>query len=174
MKRPERLRSLGFVLGIGAVLSIAAHPVAAASKKPPSGKVFGDWGVICESPDNGKTEKCFITQTQDMKDKGRLLQTSIGYLGPNNEPIIIAKLPLGIYIPGGAAYKVGQEAQVSMVIQRCTNDGCVAVGPLPEAVLKAMNAGSEAVIGVMPAVNAKTVTIALSTKGFKEAFASLK
>lgn len=160
------------------VLSLALLAIifpAHAEAKPEKGKVFGDWGIECETaPD--KTEQCFASQTQTMKDqKGRLLKLSIGYIGPKNVPTMVAMLPLGIDIPAGAAYKVeNSKDQVKLLIKSCTVEGCAAVTQLTPAQLKEINTGKSMVIGIMPPGGTKTMTIPVPLNGFTQAFATLK
>lgn len=164
-------RGIGWSAGLVGALLLSAAP---AQAKPEKGKLFGDWGVACEASIAKAPETCFVTQTQTVKDKGILLRLSIGALGPKGDLAMVAILPLGISLTGGVAYRVGNDGQQPLVLSQCTMQGCVAGGPLSETTVKAIAAGASFVIGMVPNGSQETLTVQVSTKGFKDAFASLK
>lgn len=164
---------LAYVFGLA--VTIVFNAPAAAHAAPQKGKSFADWIIDCEMAPGAKTEKCFASQTQTTKDrKGRLLRFSVGYLGPKGEPVAVAILPLGIYLPAGAAFKVDDGPQVAMTLQSCTSEGCSAGALLSEKTLKELLEGKKMAVGMMPAGSKETVSIAVSMNGFKSAFSSLK
>jgi invasion protein IalB len=157
---------------LSAALLVAASVPTPAAAKPENGKRFGDWTVECEQP-QGKPERCAISQSA-MKDGNRVLTISIGHLGPKGETMMLAIVPLGVSLKAGAAYKIGNAKEVPMSMEECTMQGCLAVAPLPQAAIKALNEGQAMGIGVVPAGTEKIVGLPVSVNGFKEAFASLK
>jgi invasion protein IalB len=167
----KRLASAACAASLAATFFVSSSAVAA----PQQGKVFGDWIVDCETRQDDHTQKCFVSQTQTTKDgKGRLLKFSVGHLGAKGETVAVAILPLGIYLPAGAAFKIDQGPQVSMVLQACTAEGCAAGIALDDKTLAAALAGKTLAIGFIPAGSRQTVSVAVSLKGFRPAFASLK
>ncbi|MBF0460766.1 MAG: invasion associated locus B family protein [Magnetococcales bacterium] len=144
-----------------------------ASTNPLHGKVFGSWEIACEaSPDS--QEKCYATQNQiSVEKKVRVLKFSVGRLGAQGEWVAVAILPLGISIPGGVAFKVDDDPQVSMPLQQCTGDGCVAALLLDKKVLASIKAGKVLHVGMMPAGGTKTMEIPVNLDGLSAALAPL-
>ncbi|WP_173984087.1 invasion associated locus B family protein [Magnetospirillum sp. SS-4] len=146
---------------------------ASAAQPLKPGAAFDDWVVECEKA--GDKQKCFISQTLNVKDsKGRLIKASIGYLGQNNEPTIVTLLPLGIWLPAGAAFKVGDMPQGSMLIQQCTQQGCVATAQLKPEHIKALSAGKTLNFGIQPAGSQETLVVGVSIKGLAAGLSALK
>lgn len=157
---------------IAGVAMLFAPEVSAAPQK---GKVFDDWVIECERPEGADKDICFAGQTQSMKEGGgRLIHVAVGYLGPKGESALVATVPLGIYLPAGVAFRVGDGAQTPMVIQNCTNKGCRGSVKLDDAMIKQLGAGKVMSFGMLPAANGKTVVIPVSLKGFGAALKSLK
>jgi invasion protein IalB len=146
-----------------------------AEAKPEKNKKFDDWGIVCETTPS-KAEKCFVSQVQTMKEGGKvLLKFSAGYIGPKGEPTAVAMLPLGILLPAGAIFRVGDNPDVKMVIQSCTIEGCAAVATLDADTLKAMKQEDKKMfVAVMSSSDKKQINIPVSLKGFKRAFDSLE
>lgn len=145
--------------------------------KPERGKTFGDWVVDCETTADGK-ESCFISQTQTMQQQqqqsGRLIKLSVGYIGPQGKPAMVAILPLGIWLPTGAAYQVEGQAQKPLVMQRCVAEGCIASAELDEAALGQMRKANSLAVGLKGDPNGQTITIPVSLKGFDAGLKSLR
>ncbi len=150
-----------------------AANTALAAQPPKPGTAFEDWIVECEKA--GDKQKCFISQTLNVKDsKGRLVKASIGYLGQNDEPTVVVLLPLGIWLPAGAAFKVGDMPQASMIIQQCTPQGCVATAPLKPEHIKALGTGKTLSFGMQPAGSKETLVVGVSIKGLAAGLSALK
>ncbi|MGE5505408.1 MAG: invasion associated locus B family protein [Actinomycetota bacterium] len=160
-------------LGLLSAVAVAAAAMAPApaAAKPENGKRFGDWVVECEQTPKG--ERCAVSQTA-MKDGNRVLTVTVGYLGAKGEPVLLAIVPLGISLVAGAAFKIGDAKEVPMQMQQCTVQGCLAVGQMAPAHVKALNDGKSLGIGVVPAGTENIVGLPVSMNGFKDAFASLK
>lgn len=147
-----------------------------AQAKPQPGKQFGDWMVECEAAPDGK-QRCFLSQTQTLQQQqqsGRLIRLSIGYIGPDNKPAMVAILPLGIWLPAGAAYQVEGQPQKPLVLQRCLGEGCVAAAELDEATLGHMRKAKSLSIGIKGEAAGQTLVIPVSLTGFDAGLRSLK
>ncbi len=67
--------------------------------EPTPGKKFGDWLHECEAAGEGEPI-CALTQAVPTSDgKGTLLKLTIRKLGKEQVPILVALVPLGIYLP---------------------------------------------------------------------------
>ncbi len=115
---------------------------SAVSAKPQKGKVFDDWVIGCEAKEKEKEELCFASQTQSAKSTNVVvIRFNVGYIGPKGEPTVVVVLPLGFYLPAGAAFRVDEAPPVPLLVQRCTVGGCFSSAPLPDAKVKELNEG---------------------------------
>ncbi|MBF0186054.1 MAG: invasion associated locus B family protein [Magnetococcales bacterium] len=131
------------------------------------GKVFGKWEIVCEMPSGREREKCYANQNQiSTENKVRVLKFSVGRLGAKDEWVAVAVVPLGISIPTGLAFKVDKNSQMSMQLQQCTGEGCVAVLVLEKQVLTTMRAGKVLHVGMVPFGSKKTLEIQVDLNGF--------
>jgi len=154
-----------------AILIATALFALPAAAKPEKGKVFGDWTIDCEGPPDKHT--CFAAQTQAAKEGGQLLKFTVGHLGPHGEPTAVVILPLGFYIPAGAAFRVDEKPQVALGLQRCLPQGCVSSAALTDHQLHELNDGNQVIVGVVINPGGGTVGFPVSLKGFKAAYDSL-
>jgi invasion protein IalB len=140
---------------------------------PQDGAVFGDWKTACESKEDGP-QNCHIFQHIKVKDTDKtLLHVAIGYAKESDLPIALFNLPLGIALPPGVQFKVGDGEPHKMPLSICTQQGCRAVLKLDAGLLRAMR---DAASGTMTFVgpDAKAYNIPLSFAGFSEGFNSLQ
>ncbi|CAA6604162.1 conserved exported hypothetical protein [Rhodospirillaceae bacterium LM-1] len=164
------------IIAATAALSLAAPAVMAAdpssAAKP---QQFEKWEVTCEKHAVAKVERCIVTQVQTLKAGGpKLIQVTIGRLGPQGEPVIVTALPLGIFIPGGATLKIEGMAPIPLTITQCTAVGCMAQAQLSDQTLATMSEAKRMVVSVQPVGAVQPLDINLQTEGMKAALAKLK
>ncbi|MBP2316712.1 invasion associated locus B family protein [Azospirillum soli] len=160
-----------FIPSLTALSVLAAFPVLAASH---AGKTFGDWAVECERAPGGET-RCFLSQTQLLKESNaRLLKTSVGYLGPKEEPMLVLLLPLGVDLRAGIALKVDDSPQLTLVYQQCVQDGCMAAVPLNGPTLAALRKAKRIQVGMMPYASTQTMTVNVSPNGLASGMDALR
>lgn len=158
--------------------SKAKAPVAKApvskGKQPEAGKMFGDWGIHCETQID-RSEKCFASQYQFVTESGqRIINVHVGYLGPKGEVMVVAFLPLGIDLQAGTAIKFEPGPQVAFVVETCVPEGCRASATLDAAAQKALREAKAINILMLPHGKDQLTAIAISVKGLAPAFASLR
>jgi invasion protein IalB len=152
----------------------ASVPLTSQSRRPEKGKLYGDWGIECETQAD-RSELCFIQQTHTQKESNqRILSIVVGYIGPRGAPMMIAYTPLGIDLSAGAAVKVEPGPQINMRIQTCVPDGCRVAADLTEPQLAALRAAKSMAIGMIPWGQTQTTNVVISVNGFAAALAALK
>lgn len=156
---------------LSALSLLAASPGLSA---PQAGETFDDWAVECErAPDD--RDRCFLSQSQFLKENNaRLLKASVGYLGPEDEPILVLLLPLGIDLRAGVALKVDDGPQLSVTLQHCTQGGCTGAFPLDGPAVAALRAARRIQVGMMPYASTQTVTVEISPKGLARGLDALR
>lgn len=153
-------------------------PAPAQQADDGKGQRFDDWLVRCDQ-DQGEPERCFMVQNVlAQNDEGKripLLNVIIGHGQTDGEQITVMQftVPLGLYLPSGIAFDVGQGEPVRIAIEVCTNKACVARYRLDEATRIAMQKGDRATVQLVQA-NRKAIDVPVSLKGFTKAYAALK
>ncbi len=132
---------------------------------------YGDWSKICQTGPDGQV--CHISQTVNQNNESRLFQTSIGYLPGSAGPVVFLTAPLGIYLPRGITIELSEDTLLSVAVQRCDTNGCLAVTTIDSAFLDELNRAEEGKL-VFGSTAEQNVWVPLSLNGFAEALASIK
>lgn len=144
-------------------------PVAAAR----DGQTFEDWIASCGNLPGTQTQRCVISQTLMNERQQRVLRVTMGYLGPNREPALVFELPLGVFLPAGAALRIDEGAQIPLTYELCTVEGCTAGMLLDAANLQAIRASRTLRIGFLVQAGGETVVLNVSPKGITAGLAAL-
>ncbi|MBF0095851.1 MAG: invasion associated locus B family protein [Magnetococcales bacterium] len=169
-----------FVSGVLWAAEESGRAQGTADKPPTSNnplhrKVFEKWITECEVAPDGKAEKCFASQTQVSKDHQQLiLKFSVGRFGNKDEWAAVAILPLGISIPAGVAFKVDDGEPITMQLQQCTGNGCLASVLLDKSLLTSIKKGKMLSVGVLPFGFPKTLGIPVDLQGCSAAVSALQ
>ena len=176
MVRSLATHGLGLVVSAGIAFSAAAQvPSVEVPTYMASLKKFDDWEVICNKPEGTKENRCLAHQTQTVKQSNtRLIQVSLGRLGLHGEPVLVAMVPLGIWLPSGVALKIDDLPQVPMTVTQCTEKGCAAQVQVAESMMKSVLDAKAMSVGMIAAGSAQTLAIAISPKGLKSAWSAVK
>ncbi len=167
-------------LFVSGMLLAADEAGQAANKAPTSNnplhrKTFEKWITECELSPDGKSEKCFASQTQVSKEHQQLiLKFSLGRFGSKDEWAAVAILPLGISIPAGVAFKVDEGEPVTMQLQQCTGNGCLASVLLDKNLLTSIKKGKMLSVGVLPFGFPKPLGIPVDLQGCSAAVSALQ
>ncbi|CAA7624212.1 conserved exported hypothetical protein [Candidatus Terasakiella magnetica] len=157
-----------FALAALVAVGVCSAPAAA---KPEKGKVFEDWGVVCETQAD-KSDKCFAQQVQTAKEGGKILTIAIGYIGAKGEAAVVAQLPLGINLQVGAAMKIDEGTQFPLTVQTCAMSGCQVATQLSDAQMKALANGKTVTIGMVAWGKTETTVIPVPLKGLSASLAA--
>jgi invasion protein IalB len=162
-----------FSIPVGLVLSALLTATSALAEDEVT--TYGDWGYRCDQAPNSDEQLCYVFQNVTKKDGGELvLGARIAYREGQNDPLLVATVPLGSLLPPGAALVMEGIEPVKLTYFLCAAQGCTTVAtPLPAGVVEAMKKGNEASIRVA-APNKQVVGLPLSLKGFTKALGSLQ
>jgi len=138
------------------------------------GRRFQDWVGGCERDPERQVKGCFIFQKLFLPETGRQVATvAVGYTGASGPPMAVFKIPLGTLLPPGITVRIDAGEQRSFPLQFCDREGCRAHVPLEPDLLSAMKAGLVAELSFQD-LERKTITTAVSLRGFTRGLASLK
>lgn len=145
---------------------------AVATAAPQDGAVFGDWKTACE--DGGQSANCHIFQHIKVKENDKtLLHLAIGHAKESDLPVALFNLPLGVALPPGLQFKVGEEGEPrNMPYSICSQQGCRAVLKLESGLLNAMRRATSGTLTFV-GPDAKAYNIPISFRGFSKGFDSL-
>lgn len=154
-----------------AIAALLLLPLAVAAA-PKDGAQFEDWKTACETSAENKTT-CHIFQRITMKDSGKqLLHVAVGYPKPDEAPVAVFTLPLGIALPPGLMLKIEDGEPTRMPLTVCVPDGCRAGLKLNAELINAMRKGQQATL-TFASIEGKAFNIPVSLKGFGAGVASL-
>lgn len=95
---------------------------------------FGDWLVRCEAITVSRNA-CRLVQELTLQESGQLVSRFIVLPAPEGGAVLLAQVPMGVYLPGGAVVReAGRDdvEQREMIWQRCLGDLCEAALPLSQ------------------------------------------
>ncbi|MCO6381951.1 MAG: invasion associated locus B family protein [Vannielia sp.] len=153
----------------------ATEPAAEPSEDVGNNTAFGDWIVSCEAVTIKKTA-CSLVQEQRLKESGQLVARFVA-LPVSDGAILLAQVPMGVYLPGGAVYRfAGNDAQEQreMIWQRCAENVCEAAAPLSEEELAVFAEEEALLFGFRPTAESEPVVLRVDISRFAEAVQKLR
>ena len=153
----------------------AASDASATSQDLANGTTFGDWLVACEAISVRDTA-CRLVQTLTLTD-GQTLVSNFITVPSEDGAILIAQVPMGVYLPGGAVYRfAGDEdaEQREMIWQSCQGQVCEAAAPLDAEELAAMDAAGKLLFGYRIRPDADPVVVEVDVTELSEGLDALR
>ncbi|MCW8090949.1 invasion associated locus B family protein [Alteromonas sp. ASW11-130] len=144
------------------VLTIAMGITAAAAQTHSQKQ---DWTVVCD-------DECVATQQLE-NPKNKLKFTAvISAIKNNNQVVLRVIFPLGVYLPPGIAFKIGEYEQTHPMTV-CMKNGCSVMAPLTDELEKHMRAQDTLLIRYFSTQDQEN-EISLSMKGIANTLDMLK
>jgi len=131
---------------------------------------YGAWTVRCEEVDSDGQPDCIMYQNLVMRTGGQpVLQISVGFAPPDNQPTVVLNLPLGIYLPPGIGIRIDDTPPARFPVERCDPDGCQAVMKLRDTTVAQLRGGRKLEIEFHDGER-QPLEMPLSLDGFGAAF----
>ncbi|MDE0591502.1 invasion associated locus B family protein [Halocynthiibacter sp. C4] len=149
-------------------------PVEAATDVV-NGSAFGDWIVDCQAL-TAKRTACRLIQEQSLRETGELVARFVA-VPVEDGAILLAQVPMGVYLPGGAVYRFTENEEVEqrdMIWQRCAADICEAAAPLDDDELAIFAEHDSLLFGFRPTADGEPVILNVDISSFAEAIAALR
>lgn len=127
-----RLRALALPAAL-AVLPLAAHAQDTAPERVTEG--FGAWEMRCQrlpaaadTPDIPGPMACEVTQETLLQSSAApVTRIAVGRPAPDAALTAVVQLPLGLWLPAGAAIELGGgQSALPLDLLRCLPQGCIA------------------------------------------------
>lgn len=158
----------------------SAAPAAAAPAKTgteiANNTAFGDWVVQCEAVTTSRNV-CRIVQELTRVDSKDLVVRFIALPAADDTAILLAQVPIGVYLPGGAVYRLegkDDEEQREMIWQRCLGDLCEAALSITADEMAKFTEAGGILFGYRPDIEAEPVIVRAEVARFGEAVGALR
>jgi len=156
------------------VIRLAQEDNKDAPAKPPAAQGAGPgWAVNCKSDATEKGLECRLSQTVVTKQGGQVL-TEVTFLFPagNKENEVVLQLPLGLFLPGGAAIQVDDNPPQRLTFRACDRSGCFARAPLSPETLVTLQKGKQLEVSFQNLAE-DPIKVPLSLDGFEGAYSKI-
>ena len=145
-------------------------PVSAPAPKSSKAPV---WVVSCSN--SGAGLDCRATQSIfHEKTRQFLLSFTVQVPPDTKKPVMLIRVPLGVYIPAGVLLQFGKDVARIVPLQSCNRAGCHAEYGIAEAEIAAMVKGEDLTISAQTPKREEAFNLRLSTKGFEAAYAKIR
>lgn len=163
-----RLFCLAIALGAAAPAFAQETPARVVN-----GQTFGAWSVSCEAVAVGETACVLNQQLIRTNDRAFLAQMLALWSSDLDKRYLLARVPLGVYLPAGMAMKPetaeGEDAVVQFVWQSCTANFCEALVEMDEdRIAQFVADGAPVIASYRPGLNADPVVFRFSMAGMVE------
>jgi invasion protein IalB len=158
----------------GAVALVGEHLLGGGA---PANEVrvvpFQDWQMVCQPNGQNNGTACVVRSNVLQQDTGATLLT-LSMTDPTPGKPLNVTVPIGVLLPPGMGFSVGNAAVKVLPYETCSNAGCFALVNADADTLTALrgNAGGHVVVA-LPG-NGSPVSIPYSLKGFGDAYAALQ
>jgi invasion protein IalB len=149
---------------------------AAAATEIANNTAFGDWVVQCEAISVSRNI-CRIVQELTLVDSDELVVRFIALPAADGTAILLAQVPIGVYLPGGAVYRLAdreEDPQREMIWQRCLGDLCEAALQIEPDELANFTASGAILFGYRPDIEAEPVIVRADMARFAEAIEAIR
>lgn len=177
--------TIGLFAGIGLVtpaLAATQETAAPAASTSPAPKVFakayGSWVYRCEQvtlSGNAPMTQCVVMQQMVLNQNGHalpLVTLALAKMIGQTGYILNTEVPLGILLAPGVAFWSDDNSPVTVALDFCQANGCVALHKPAEGLDAEFKTGKQG-HAKMVLVNGRIVTINFSLNGFGAALAAL-
>lgn len=137
---------------------------------------FGDWVVQCEAISVSRNI-CRIVQELTTVDGNNLVVRFIALPAAEGTAILLAQVPIGVYLPGGAVYRLAEredDPQREMIWQRCLGELCEAALQIEAAEMQAFAEAGAILFGYRPDIEAEPVIVQADMSRFGEAIEAIR
>lgn len=183
MKNLLRLGVVMTALLASGTLQAQNQDAATPQNEVANNTAFGDWVVQCEAVTVSRTV-CRLVQELTRTDDNALVVRFIALPTAEEDAILLAQVPIGAYLPGGAVYRLDNldtdavdpdpAAQREMIWQRCLGDLCEAAIAVSTQEMAAFTTEGGILFGYRPDVAADPVIVRADVSRFAEAINAIR
>lgn len=166
------------ILTAFAALSLATSSLAQETETPEvaNNTLFGDWIVTCQAVTVTRNI-CRLMQEQKLRDSDTLVTRLIAFPAEEGGAVLLAQVPMGVYLPGGAVFRQESDAeaeQKEMIWQRCLGDICEAALALNAEELAEIAEGGAILFGYRGDIASEPIITRVDMTRFGEGLEALR
>lgn len=150
---------------VGATVSVAGTPPAPAKQLATFRST--SWRVECEN--NGTALDCETTNRIVQSDGEQIAFITIHPTAEGDSATAVVRLPLGIILSAPVQFAVDGKSPVTLALNRCFSQGCIASAVLPASFVARARQGKDLVI-TFGAPNGQDLAMSIALKGFGLAY----
>ena len=147
------------------------QPKATQATPVPQAAAQSRWEVICTSSPAGLD--CRAGQSLAFMGEQQRLVVGLDIPPDTKIPILILRVPLGLYLPAGLVLQFGNDAAKKLTLESCDQTGCTANYLVTAAEIAAMLNGANLTISAQD-LKKQPITVRVPILGFSEAYAKIK
>jgi invasion protein IalB len=129
------------------------------------------WEVVCTSSQAGLD--CRAGQSLPFEGAGGRLIVGLEVPPDTKIPVMLLRLPLGVYLPAGVSVRFGNDAAKQLPFESCDQNGCSAKYAITKAEIAAMLNGADVTISAQ-SLKRQPVVVRVPALGFSAAYAKIK
>jgi len=159
-----------------ATAQTAETEAKAAPVDTPVNTLFGDWAIRCDAVTVTRNI-CRLMQEQVLRTDNTLVVRMMGLPAAEDGAVMLAQVPMGIYLPGGAVFRLENDAeaeQVEMIWQRCFAQVCEAAIALTAEQVDMYDTGGSILFGYRTGPEAEPIVTRVNMENFSAGIAALK
>jgi invasion protein IalB len=164
------------LVGAAALTAQAKPPQTSAPAAPPvtPPPPESNWITRCTSKTRAGALECAIEQSVIKTDTRQVVVLlRIRIPAETRAPVLLAQLPLGLYVPAHVIVHVDDRKVTEWPIQTCDASGCYASGPLAAELLAQLQAGKSLKFSFQNLAR-ETIDVTMPLAGFAAAYDSIK
>jgi invasion protein IalB len=143
---------------------------AAVASDVANNTAFGDWIVTCEAV-TVRQNACRLVQELSLRETNELIARFIA-LPAVDGAILLAQVPIGVYLPGGAVYRFAGRDEIEqreMIWQRCFGELCEAAVALDADELAVFAEADAMLFGFRADADVEPVILSVDISSFTQA-----
>jgi len=150
----------------------AQTPPAAVT--PPAAPPESNWIPRCASRTRAGALECSIEQSVIKTDTRQVVVLFRIRIPPDTRaPVMMAQLPLGLYLPAGVTLHVDDRKVAELPVQTCDASGCYVSGSLAAELLAQLNSGKTLKFSFQNLAR-ETIDVSMPLAGFATAYEGIK
>ncbi len=152
----------------------APEPPKAATPAPAPAPAAPGWVSRCTAQARQGPLDCVVEENVVMNNTGQLVVGfSVRVPSDTRAPVVLVRLPLGLYLPAGLKLQVDEGKALSFPLQTCDGAGCYVGMPLDAALLAEMKTGKQ-LKTTFQNLQRNEVNVQLPLSGFAESYAKIQ
>jgi invasion protein IalB len=149
----------------------ADEPQQPSGAKGPAGP---GWISRCVSESRKSPAECSAEETLAMASTGQAVASVIVRMRSDpREPMIIVRIPVGLYLPGGVNVQIDDGKSQSIPLQTCDVQGCYAESSLSSSSVSALKTGKRLSISFQN-MSKNNVVLPFPLDNFADAFQKIQ